>query len=69
MTVLPQEDLLIYQRAQTANREILELLRQITEPATPLHDQALAIGHGMEALLNELLQSPLEPDPGPPATP
>lgn len=68
MAALPQEDLLIYQRAETANREVLALLQQITEPTSPLHDQALGLVRQLEALLADLLSSPVEPDPGPPAT-
>ena len=65
MAALPQEDLLLYQRAETANREVLDALRQITQPANPLHDQALNLSRELERVLADLLRSPAEPDPGP----
>ena len=69
MAELSQEDLLLYQRAETANREVLGLLRQITQPATALHDEALALSRRLESVLAELLRNPVEADPGPPTTP
>jgi len=65
MARLSQEDLLLYQRAETANREVLDALQQITEPDTPLHDQALGLSRALERLLAELVGSPVEADPGP----
>ena len=68
MHVEPQEHLLIYRRAETTNREVLELLREITDPTNPLHDQALATCRRLGAILAELLRAPVEPDPTPPHT-
>jgi hypothetical protein len=68
MDVEPQEHVLIYRRAETANREVLELLREIIEPTNPLHDQALATCRRLGAILAELLRAPVEPDPTPPQT-
>ena len=69
MPELTQEELLLYQRAETANREVLELLGQVTQPATALHDEALALSRRLESVLALLLRSPVEADPGPPTTP
>jgi hypothetical protein len=69
MAELSQEDLLLYQRAETANREVLDLLHEVTQPATALHDEALALSRRLETVLALLLRSPVEADPGPPATP
>ncbi|MCA1645258.1 MAG: hypothetical protein LC797_07230 [Chloroflexi bacterium] len=67
MDALPQEDVLIYQRAKTASREVLEQLEQITEPHNPLHEQALALSGRLETVLVDLLRGPAEVDPSPPA--
>ena len=69
MAELTQEDLLLYRRAETANREVLDLLQQITQPATALHDEALALSRRLDTVLADLLRSPMEADPGPPTTP
>lgn len=68
MHVEPQEHLLIYRRAETTNREVLELLREITAPTSSLHDEALLTCRKLDAILAELLRAPVEPDPGPPQT-
>jgi hypothetical protein len=68
MDAIPQEDVLIYQRAKTASREVREQLEQITEPTNPLHEQALAVTSSLETILAHLLRSPVEADPGPPVT-
>ncbi|MDQ6671176.1 MAG: hypothetical protein M3069_10560 [Chloroflexota bacterium] len=67
MVALPQEDLLIYQRAEIANREVLDLLQQITRPSSPFHDQALSISRRLATLLADMLRSPVAGDPDPPA--
>ncbi len=67
MVALPQEDLLMYQRAETANREVLDMLQHITRPSTPLHDQALTISRRLQTVLADILRSPMEAKPDPPA--
>ena len=68
MDALSQEDVLIYQRAKTASREVREQLEQITNRTNPLHEQALAFSGRLETILAHLLRSPVERDPGPPIT-
>jgi hypothetical protein len=69
MAAMSQEDLLIYRRAETANREVLDLLEQVIAPSTPVHDEALAASRRLDRLLSDLLRGPVEADPTPPQAP
>ncbi len=62
-----QGSLLLYRRAETANREILELLGRL-EPegeCAALHQQAVALSLDLDRVLGQLLRLPMEPDPSP----
>jgi hypothetical protein len=67
---ISQEDLLRYQRATSANREVLDLLGQVSPQLarSSLHQQAVELSRALEGVLGRLLERPIEPDAGPVAT-
>jgi hypothetical protein len=67
---ISQGDLLLYQRAASANQEVLRLLGHVSPrmASSELHQQAVELSLALAGVIRALRERPVEPDPGPVTT-